>query len=230
MPGIEVADLCFGIGQFRMQGLSLRVRRGEYFVLTGPNGAGKSLLVKLIAGLHSPESGELRIAERDVTQLPPWKRNIGYVPQEGLLFPNRSVESNIGFALEVRGLGRARVRQVVREMSRTLKVSHLLDRTCQALSGGERQRVALARALVHRPEVLLLDEPVSAIDEASRDQLCRELRALQRATRITVLHVSHNQRETELVADRVGCLAGGRLEGISEVQRTEPSDRIKAGP
>ena len=229
MPGIEVADLCFGIGQFRMQGLSLRVRRGEYFVLTGPNGAGKSLLVKLIAGLHSPQSGELRIAERDVTQLPPWRRNIGYVPQEGLLFPNRSVESNIGFALEVRGMGRARVRQAVRELSQTLKVAHLLDRTCQGLSGGERQRVALARALVHRPEVLLLDEPVSAIDEASRDQLCRELRAIQRATGITVLHVSHNQRETELVADRVGRLAGGRLEGISEAQRQEPSDGI-AGP
>jgi ABC-type sugar transport system ATPase subunit len=218
--GIELEKVCFGIGDFRMHELNLRIGRGEYFVLTGPNGAGKSLLIKLIAGLHCPQAGRIRILGREVSALPPWKRQVGYVPQDGMLFPNRSVLANIEFGLEVRKAGRAARAEAVARVSRLLGIAHLLDRAPSGLSGGERQRVALARALAFEPAVLLLDEPVSAIDESSRDQLCRELRDIQRSLGVTVLHVSHNRKETELVADRIAVLRAGAVESETLADRS----------
>lgn len=200
---IEVERIGFCIGRFNLADFSLEVRKGEYAVLTGMNGSGKTILIKLIAGLFRPDSGLIRLAGERVNDVSPWKRNIGYVPQEGLLFPVRSVRENIRFGLEVRRLAHSRIQERVAHVAQLLKVVHLLDRPVHGLSGGERQRVALARALAFEPDVLLLDEPVSAIDEGSRDELCGELKRIQSALGITVLHVAHSQREIELVADRV---------------------------
>jgi len=214
-PGIKVQDLSLRIGDFAIDGLSLDIRRGEYFVLTGPNGAGKTVLVQLISGLLRPEAGEISIHGQAVTALPPWRRNIGYVPQAGLLFPNRTVAQNIGFGLEVRRAERKLMAAEISRVAGTLKIEHLLSRTTTGLSGGERQKVALGRALVIKPAVLLLDEPVSSVDEEARDALCRELKRIQRELGITTLHVSHNSHETELVADRVGVLDGGTLKSVT---------------
>jgi ABC-type sugar transport system ATPase subunit len=210
-PGIHVKGLCFRIGSFTMKDLELEVPDGEYFVLTGPNGAGKTILIRLLSGLLRPESGEISVQGRSLTDLPPWKRNMGYVPQEALLFPNYTVERNIDFGLRMRHRPVEERRKEVGRVAEFLGIGDLLDRRTKGLSGGERQKVALARVLVLNPAVLLLDEPVSAIDEKTRDPLCRELKRVQRELSITTLHVSHNRNETALVADRVGILEGGTL-------------------
>ncbi len=214
--GIELEEVSFRIGDFALRRFSLSVPQGEYFVLTGPNGAGKTVLLKLIAGLYVPQEGCIRIEGKRLDGVPPWKRNIGYVPQDGVLFPRRNVRQNIRFGLEVRPHGRNGMDDAVAEMAEVLGIEYLLDRMPAGLSGGERQKVSLARALIFRPAVLLLDEPVSAIDEDTRDALCRQLRQVQRKFNVTTIHVSHNRRETGLVADRVGVIDGGVLQGIEQ--------------
>ncbi|MDD4869879.1 MAG: ATP-binding cassette domain-containing protein [Kiritimatiellae bacterium] len=216
---IELEQICFRIGTFEMSDLTLSIRKGEYFVLTGHNGSGKTLLIKMITGLYRPENGTIRLMGAIINDLSPWKRNIGYVPQEGLLFPDRSVRGNIRFGQEVRRVGEKQITESVDRVARLLNIVHLLDRPVVGLSGGERQRVALARALAFEPRVLLLDEPVSAIDENSRDELCSELRRIQCTLGITVLHVAHAQREIDLVADRVGQIKAGGLQNIIALDR-----------
>jgi len=211
MPGIEINNLTYRIGNFSLNGLSLIVHKGEYFVLNGRNGSGKSTLVKLIAGLCQPETGTIKINDIDMTNVPPWKRGIGYLPQDGLLFPNRTVRKNIQFSLEVRHIHSGEMNIRVNKIAEMLDLSNLLERKPKGLSGGETQKVCLARALVCQPDVLLLDEPVSAADATARDFLCEELKAMQQELKITTLHISHNNLETNIVADRVGMLIDGQL-------------------
>jgi ABC-type sugar transport system ATPase subunit len=218
---IDIADLCFHIGSFVMQDVTLSVGAGEYFVLTGPNGSGKSLLMKLICGLVHPRSGSIRVGDQRLDEKPPWKRQLGYVPQDGVLFPNRTVSQNIGFGLEIRHVPQSERDAKIDRITELLGIPHLLDRLPQGLSGGERQKVSLARALVLEPEILLLDEPVSAIDEQARDEVCQELQRVQRTLGITTIHISHNQRETSLLADRVGVMAQGRLTDVTSNDREQ---------
>jgi molybdate/tungstate transport system ATP-binding protein len=210
-PGIEIRGLGFSIGSFAMEGLDLTVARDEYCVLTGANGAGKTLLLKLICGLHRPAAGTIAIHGEPAGDLPPWERRLGYVPQDGILFPNRDVRGNIAFGLEVRDVPQEECDKLVNDKAERMGIAHLLDRRPEGLSGGERQKVCIARALVFGPRALLLDEPVSAIDESARDDVCRLLRAMRDEKPVTVLHVSHNSSETELVADRVVNMRAGRI-------------------
>ena len=210
--GVRIESVSFRIGEFELEDVSFEVGEGEYFVLTGPNGAGKTMLMRLIAGLETPESGEIFIAGERATSMPPWERPIGYVPQDQALFPHRNVERNVTFGLDVRKLDKEKIAKELGEVAELVGISQLLKRTTEGLSGGEKQKVSLARALVLKPAVLLLDEPVSAIDEADRDRLCRELKAIQRRTGVTTIHVSHNMHEAELVADRIGEMRNGALE------------------
>ena len=219
--GIRIEKLSFRIGEFELKDVSLEVAEGEYFVLTGPNGAGKTMLMRLIAGLEAPDAGEIFIAGARATPVPPWERPIGYVPQDGALFPHRNVERNVAFGLEVRKLDRERIAKEVGEAAELLGISRLLKRTTGGLSGGEKQKVSLARALVLKPAVLLLDEPVSAIDEADRDRLCGELKDIQRRTGVTTIHVAHNRREADLVADRVGVLGSGAVRIVGDGRAAE---------
>ncbi len=202
MNGIEINNLSYRIGNFSLENFSFTIHKGEYFVLTGPNGSGKTTLIKLIAGLFQPIEGTIKIYGKDMANMPPWKRGIGYLPQDGLLFPNKNVRKNIQFGMEVRGVDSAEINKQVDTVVEMLDLSNLLDRKPKGLSGGEKQKVCLARALACKPEVLLLDEPVNAIDETSRNNYCEKLKALQRELNITTLHISHNKLETELLADR----------------------------
>ncbi|MCX7967800.1 MAG: ATP-binding cassette domain-containing protein [Armatimonadetes bacterium] len=203
---LEVENLSIRLGEFDLRDISFKVDDGEYFVLLGPTGTGKTVLVECIAGLHRPRAGRIVLNGRDVTNLPPEERGIAYVPQDYALFPNLTAFENIAFGLRVRRLPDERVRAKVLELAEWLGIAYLLDRLPLTLSGGEKQRVALARALAVEPQILLLDEPLAAVDEQTRERLCRELKSIQRQTGATFIHVSHNFEETLAVADRIGVM------------------------
>jgi ABC-type sugar transport system ATPase subunit len=162
--------------------------------------------------------GQILLGGQPVREIDPARRGVGYVPQDYALFTSMRVADNIAFGLKVRRMPRARREVLVREAAERLGISHLLARSCQGLSGGERQRVALARAMVLRPRVLLLDEPVSALDESTRERVCLELRTLHDALGTTTIHVSHNFEETRSVADVIGVMEGGRLAQAGSVE------------
>ncbi|MFA0783041.1 ABC transporter ATP-binding protein [Fervidibacter sacchari] len=201
-----IENLSIRLGEFDLRDISFEVRDGEYFVLLGPTGTGKTVLIECIAGLHRPRTGKIILNGRDVTDLPPEERGIAYVPQDYALFPNLTAFENIAFGLRVRKLPDSKVRAKVYELAEWLGITYLLDRLPLTLSGGEKQRVALARALAVEPQILLLDEPLAAVDEQTRERLCRELKAIQRQTGATFVHVSHNFEETLAVADRIGVM------------------------
>ena len=226
---LVVEGLAVKKGAFRIANISFAVAEGESFILLGPTGSGKTLLLETIAGLHRPTAGRVLLAGEDVTLQPPEKRGIGFVYQDYALFPHLSVAENVAFGLALRerprlrrflpwGARRALRRFAadarVREMMRLLGIEKLATRAPLSLSGGERQRVALARALVIKPRLLLLDEPLSALDPNRRESLRRELKRLQRLLGLTVLHVTHDFEEALALGDRLGVLRAGRLEQV----------------
>ncbi len=212
---IRIADLRFSVGAFALQDVSLTVESGEYFVLLGPSGSGKTLLLECICGLNRIAAGRITIGDLDATHLEPRQRGVGYLPQDYALFPHRTVRDNIAFGLLHQPFRKAAVRTRVDELMELLGVAPLADRFPARLSGGEKQRVALARALAIRPRVLLLDEPVSALDEQNRDAICRQLKELHRSTGTTTLHVCHNFAEMLAVADRAAVICDGRIVQVS---------------
>jgi ABC-type sugar transport system ATPase subunit len=194
-----------------LDGLSFEVPSAAYAVLMGRTGSGKTTLLEILCGLRAPGSGTVRIDGREVTDLPPGERGIGYVPQDGALFPTLTVREQIAFGLRMRGVAADEIATRVLEAAEGVGVSALLDRLPTGLSGGERQRVALARALVVKPSVLLLDEPLASVDEETQDGLIDLLQRTQREHRITVLHVTHSRREAEGLGELHLRLDGGRV-------------------
>jgi ABC-type sugar transport system ATPase subunit len=218
MNALEINKLSMGAGNFRVQQVSLAVVEGEYFVLMGMTGSGKSLLLKAVCGLARIDEGRIKIHGRDVTALEARHRNIGYVPQDGGLFPHLNVRKNIAFSLKLTGTNVKTTGGSVSDIVESLHIAPLLDRSIRNLSGGERQKVSLARALARKPELLVLDEPVCALDEPTRRDICRELRRVQKEFGVATLHVCHSRDEAELVSDRVGVMSAGKLidEGLLE--------------
>lgn len=191
---------------------SLEIPSGGYAVLMGRTGSGKTTLLEILCGLREPTSGSVWIDGREVTRLPPGERGIGYVPQDGALFPKLTVREQIGFGLRMRRLTAKEIEARTTESAEGVGVAHLLDRLPPGLSGGERQRVALARALAVKPSVLLLDEPLASVDEETQSGLITLLRETQRSQGITVLHVTHSRREAEGLGEihlhlEAGCIA-----------------------
>ncbi len=220
---IRFEQLAWHAGTFRLEGVSFTVPAGAYAVLMGKTGCGKTTLLEILCGLRRPTSGRVFIGERDVTERPPGERGIGYVPQDGAMFPTMTVREQIGFALAIRKRPAAEIAARVKELSEHLGVAHLLDRLPQHLSGGERQRVALGRALAAKPSVLLLDEPLSALDEELRDDLADLLKRLQRDLRITALHITHSRHEAAQLADVMFRMEAGQVtESRAEPQAACP--------
>ena len=200
--------------QQALAGISLSVAPGEFFTLLGPSGCGKSTTLRLIGGFEQPSAGRIRLQGRDVTALPPQRRPVNTVFQQYALFPHLSVWDNVAFGPRSRGLARAELRQRVGEMLEIVGLSGLAGQRPRQLSGGQQQRVALARALVNTPALLLLDEPLAALDASLRRTMQSELKRIQREVGVAFLMVSHDQQEVLGMSDRLAVLRAGRIEQI----------------
>lgn len=198
-------------GGFALRDISFRIEAGEYAVLMGRTGCGKTSLLEAVCGLRRIAAGRILFRGDDVTHWDPADRHAGYVPQDLALFPTFSVRENLEFALRIRREPAALVRQRVDELAELLGITPLLSRKIVGLSGGERQRVALGRALAFQPSVLLLDEPLSALDEHTRHELYGLLKTMQARTGVTTLHVTHSRDEAAALADRLFVLDAGRI-------------------
>ena len=191
--------------------LDLEVEAGQLFTLLGPSGCGKTTTLKLIAGLLEPDSGSVHFGHREVTHLPPERRNLGLVFQRYALFPHLNVAANVAFGLKMRGVNKVEQRRRVAEVLDAVQLTGLERRFPSQLSGGQQQRVAIARTVVTRPEVLLLDEPLSNLDASLREELRGFIRSLQQRLGVTTVFVTHDQVEALELSDRVGVMLGGRL-------------------
>ncbi len=208
----------FGTG-LAVDAVSLDLAESEFFCLLGPSGCGKSTLLRLIAGFETPNAGRIRLGEQDLTALPPHRRPVNMMFQSYALFPHMSVGRNIAYGLKGLVAGRAAIAERVAALLRLVRLDGYADRAPATLSGGQRQRVALARALAREPRVLLLDEPMAALDRSLREETQGELRALQRRLATTFVVVTHDPTEAMVLADRVGVMDRGRL-----VQVGRPAD------
>jgi molybdate/tungstate transport system ATP-binding protein len=208
---IRLANVSIRQGTFRLDDVSFEVPIGRYGVLMGTTGCGKTSLLEAVAGLRPVAGGRIVLDDRDVTDLPPGDRGIGYVPQDGALFRTMTVYNHLAFALQLRRERAAAVRQRVEELATWLGITHLLRRRPVGLSGGEVQRVALGRALSFRPKYLLLDEPLSALDEQTRGSVVDILDQLRKDGKVTILHVTHSRAEADRLADVRFRLDGGKL-------------------
>jgi len=209
---IELENITWSTGaRVILDDVTLTIPSGTYAVLMGSTGCGKTTLLEVLCGLRQPQKGRVLIDGRDVTALEPRERGIGYVPQDLALFPTLKVFDQIAFALKLRRLP---ADSRVRELASELAISHLLDRQPEALSGGEKQRVAIARALAANPKLLLLDEPLSALDEAMRGEAAAMLKRIQQQHQLTVLHVTHSQAEAVQLADLRLSFASGRITAL----------------
>ncbi|MBI3707137.1 MAG: ABC transporter ATP-binding protein [Proteobacteria bacterium] len=208
---LELRRVCKGFERtIAAAELSLAVGRGEFFTFLGPSGSGKSTILRMIAGLERPDSGQILIDGRDVVRVPPWRRNLGMVFQQYALFPHMTVAQNVAYGLKSRGRGRREVERRVSEMLELVGLAGMQGRNATVLSGGEQQRVALARALAAEPTMLLLDEPLSALDEKIRRGMQTELKRIQRRTGTTFLYVTHDQEEALTMSDRIVVLNHGQ--------------------
>ncbi|WP_291296283.1 ABC transporter ATP-binding protein [Elioraea sp.] len=212
--GITQVDKAYGAAVV-LDGVDLAVDKGEFIALLGPSGCGKTTLLRIIAGLVQPDGGTVILAGKDVTRLPPHRRNIGVVFQNYALFPHLTVAENVGFGLAVRRVARADRAPRVAEALRLVQMEDYAARRISALSGGQQQRVALARALAFAPSLLLLDEPLAALDRKLRESVQVELRQLIRRLGITTVFVTHDQEEALILADRIGVMNQGRLEQLA---------------
>lgn len=219
---IAVEHLSLRQGNFRLADVSFQVEPGQYAMLMGRTGTGKTSLLEAICGLRPITAGVVRLGSRNVTSLAPAARGVGYVPQDGALFDSLTVAEQLGFALEIRGAPSREVRMRVEELSDLLEIRHLLSRYPEHLSGGETQRVALGRALAHRPRVLLLDEPLSALDQPTRLHMYQLLNRVRQEFQLTAVHVTHNDAEAAVLGDVILRLDQGQVSAAAG--RTVASD------
>lgn len=203
--------------EFSIRDVTLEVKEGQYLVIAGPTGAGKTLLLELLLGIHNPDQGRIFVCGEEVTLLPPEKRGIGMVYQDYVLFPHLNVEQNLAFGLRYQRGTREWARQKVHETARLLGIDHLMHRYQYTLSGGEKQRVAIGRALVTEPRVLLLDEPLSALDRSTAHRLRTELKSLHRSKKLTIVHVTHDLSEARQMGDSIALINDGQLDFLGAV-------------
>jgi putative spermidine/putrescine transport system ATP-binding protein len=211
--------------------VDLLIRNGEFFSMLGPSGSGKTTVLRMIAGFETPDSGSILLDGVDVTRRAPFERDVNTVFQDYALFPHMDVRTNVAYGLRVRGVARAQRRRLAEEALDLVRLGSLGDRKPSQLSGGQRQRVALARALVIKPKVLLLDEPLGALDLKLREEMQVELKALQRDVGITFVFVTHDQHEALTMSDRIALFNHGRIEQVGSAAEIyeEPASPFVAG-
>jgi putrescine transport system ATP-binding protein len=216
MPLLRIEGVAKKFAGFRaVDGVSLDIAAGEFFALLGPSGCGKTTLLRMLAGFETPDEGRILLGGRDIAQVLPHERPVNMMFQNYALFPHLSVRDNIAFGLKRAGMGREDIGARVAEMVALVKLDGLEKRKPDQLSGGQRQRVALARSLARRPQVLLLDEPLAALDKKLRESTQLELMELQRRLGMTFIIVTHDQEEAMTVAGRIGVMDAGRLEQVA---------------
>jgi spermidine/putrescine transport system ATP-binding protein len=231
-PDVRLVDVVKAFAEVRaVDGVSLEIPRSAFFALLGPSGCGKTTTLRMIGGFEEPTAGQIFLGDRDVVGLPPYKRDVNTVFQSYALFPHMSVAQNVGFGLQRRGIGKAEVRSRVREVLELVDLAGYEARKPKQLSGGQQQRVALARAIVNNPRVLLLDEPLGALDLKLRKQMQLELKRIQNEVGITFVHVTHDQEEAMTMADTIAVMNGGRIEqlGTPAELYERPSTAFVAG-
>ena len=211
---IDIKDLSLRAGAFHLDRLNFQIETGCYAVLMGKTGRGKTTILESICGLRRAESGKILIHGEDVTDWLPADREVGYVPQDLALFPTFTVRGHLEFALKLRNWSKEKIEARTDQLAEQLGVGHLLNRKIFGLSGGESQRVALGRALSFYPSVLLLDEPLSALDSDTRNEMQDLLRSITRINRVTTLHITHNQEEASALADASYQLVDGQVQRV----------------
>ena len=214
--GVSIKDLYQDLGDFQIKNITLEVIDGEYFVVLGPTGSGKTILLETIAGIHAPDRGTISIKGEDVMDVPPENRDIGFVYQDYVLFPHMNVLENVLYGLNARKVTDARSR--AEKVVDLLELNHLKDRYPRTLSGGESQKVAVARAIAYQPELLLLDEPTAALDPRTKEKVRSELANIHSELKVTTLHVTHDQAEAKILADKIAVLMEGGLKQVGNVE------------
>src|SRR3954462_8172183 len=214
-PDVRLAGVRKRFGDVvAVDGVDVEIRHGEFFTMLGPSGSGKTTCLRMIAGFERPDGGRIELGGQDVTNLPPAERNVNTVFPDYALFPHMSVAANVGYGLKVKGIGKAESAKRVEEVLALVRLEGFGARRPSQLSGGQRQRVALARALVNRPRVLLLDEPLGALDLRLREEMQVELQAIQREVGVTFVFVTHDQGEALTMSDRIAVFDAGRIEQL----------------
>ncbi len=230
-PAVEVVDLCKRYGAVEaLRPVSFSIRAGTYFVLLGPSGGGKTTTLRLLGGLTRATGGRIKLSGEDVTDVPPNKRNTSMVFQSYALFPHMNVMDNVSYGLKLRKMARTEIAREVDEMLELVGLSGYGERLPHELSGGQQQRVQLARSLVLKTDIVLLDEPLAALDAKLRKSMCLELKSIQKTVGITFVHVTHNQEEAMTVADEIALIADGELveQGDARAVYEKPKRRFTA--
>ncbi len=231
LPAVELRNVRKSFGDFHaVKGISLQIRQGEFFSLLGPSGCGKTTTLRMIAGFEQPTSGEIHLLGKEVGHQPPNRRNVNMVFQNYALFPHMTVFENVAFGLQTKRVAADEIKQRVTEVLHAVRLPGMEARKPTQLSGGQQQRVALARALVNRPSVLLLDEPLGALDQKLRKEMQLELKRLQREVGITFIYVTHDQEEALTMSDRICVMRAGEVLQVDQPRAIyeHPTSRFAA--
>jgi len=216
---LNIENISLSLGDFHLRSLSLSIEKPEYWVIIGPSGAGKTILLETIAGIHIPVSGKILFQGDDITYDQPKDRQIAMVYQDLMLFPHMTVRENILFSVKIRKTYNLDIETKTSDLVSILEISHLMERNPATLSGGEAQRVALARALIQKPRLLLLDEPLSALDSMTRERLREEIRKIHQYLKIPFIHITHHFEDVYALAEKVAIMQDGRI-----IQTGRPED------